>query len=389
MNESNNNQDNNIMPNNQPLHNNQNLNNNSYQKIQQSQNNLKPNIPKKTKLNLGLIIGVIIGIITIGIIIFVINNSNSNDNNKSTNNSTKKEDIVYYDNTRELKDSYIFEEAVSEFAFLVGNSTLIFKETEKTKLASVELVKTKYGELSPININYKQDIYTSLGDVYVGESNSSSLEEFETKLKKGILSDKITLNVESVKIIESNSDYVFASLTDKGAITSYKHYFAKKIGEKIYYIYHTSITELNDIKTNLLLNEFKEVFNCLSKDDKQTPYIQDKIMNVPVVLNKQIKDVNSIFSIVKSTNDYHDGFVMFTLDHIDNINLSYGANKRYKKIDWTKDLTSSIKYSNEDDKNIFGVVDNDLTQIFEINTIEEINTEKQFNNYINKFFDNK
>jgi len=54
--------------------------------------------------------------------------NNETSNNKTNNSETKA--IVYYDNSRNLKDTYTFKEAVSKFAFKVNETTLIFGEND-------------------------------------------------------------------------------------------------------------------------------------------------------------------------------------------------------------------------------------------------------------------
>lgn len=360
-------------------------NNNFYQ----TPNNIQP--PKKS--NLGLIIGIVAVVVVavIGIVLgsrLLFNNNNVSDDETSNNKSTDTK-VIYYDNSRNLKDNYTFKEAVNQFAFKVSESTLIFEENDKTTFYTLNLDNTIYDELMNIEFNYKQDIYTSLGTIYLGESNSTTLEEFKTNFENGILSDKTKWTIENVNIIDSNNEYVFASWTNKAAVTTNEYYFAKQIGNKVYYAYNTSLTTLNDKKISLLLEEFKEFFTCLKEDDGIEPYIYDKIINVPVVLNKKIKNVNFIYSISNNTsNGYLDGSVNFAESGVDFISLEYGASKHYDKIDWSKDFDSNMKYTQEDDKNIIGIKDNDNTQIFNVTIYSDknITNKKEFNSYISKYF---
>lgn len=334
----------------------------------------------KKKLLLGLMCGIfILGIAT---------GCGKNQSDVGQEN-TASSNIVYYDSSRNLKDIYTFKEALNKFAFKVSESTLIFEENDKTTFYTLSLDNTIHDELINVQFNYKQDIYTSLGVIYLGESNSSTLEEFKSNFESGILSDKTKWTVENVNIIDSNNEYVFASWTNKAAVTINGYYFAKQIGNKIYYAYNTSLTTLNDKKISLLLEEFKEFFTCLKEDDGIEPYIYDKIINVPVVLNKKIKDANSIYSISNNTgSSYLDGSVSFAESGVDFISLEYGANKHYDKIDWSENFDSNMKYTQEDDKNIIGIKDNNNTQIFNVTIYSDknITNKKEFNSYISKYF---
>jgi len=322
--------------------------------------------------------------------LLIITGCNNETSNNKTNNSETKE-IVYYDNSRNLKDTYTFKEAVSKFAFKVNETTLIFGENDKTKLETISSERTIHDELVNAQFNYKQDIYTSLGTLYLGESNSITLEQFKTNFNNGILSDKTKWKVENVKVIEETTDYVFASWTNKAFTTTNEYYFAKKIGNKVYYAYHSTMISYNDTKERLLLEEFKSLFTCLSEDDGKEPYIYDKIVNVPIVLEKKIKDAKYISSIINViTNDNLDGSVSFASEDGYYINLEYGASKHYDKIGWTKSFDSKIKYIQEDNKNIIGVIDND-TQLFEITIYSDkkITNTREFNSYISKYLTDK
>lgn len=66
------------------------------------------------------------------------------------------------------------------------------------------------------------------------------------------------------------------------------------------------------------------------------------------------------------------------------VEVHYDAEQLYNKIEWNKNLSSNIKYS--DENNFFGVKDNNITQIFNINKYENIDNEKSFNEYLTKFF---
>ena len=295
---------------------------------------------------------------------------------------------------RELKNVYTFNEATNQFAFLVNTSTLIFKEIEKVALGSITQTNTRYEELMNPEFAYKHDNNSIVYTLYLGESNSSSLEEFVNNFKNGILSDKIQLQVSNINIIETTEDYVFASWYQPTSSVGYEYYFAKKIGNRVFYAYKNDFTEFNDKKKSLILNGFKELFNSLSIDDEIEPYIYDKIINVPLVLNKKIMDYKLIFSIHNNRainelkSDYMDGSVSFDYNG-DYINVDYEATGYYDKINWSKNLDSKIKYSNEDDKITLGIKDGNLTQLFQFNIYSDnkITNAKEFNTYIDKVLD--
>lgn len=411
-------QGNNGIPNNQPLPNNQNINNtytqqaqinntNMYQQLINPQpqptntfesgnaNNLSFNSKLPKKMNLGLIVGIVAVVAVVGIgIVFgsKLLSNGGNDNSNNGNNSSSKVDVTYYDKDRELKDTYTFKEAVSKFAFKVNESTLIFEENDKTTLEHIMQEETKHNDLWNAQFEYKQDIYTSVGQIYVGESSATTLEEFVNNFKVGKLSENTTWEVENVNIVEANNDYVFASWTNKDLVTNYEYYFAKKIGSKIYYAYNSSVVSYNDTKFALLLPQFKEFFTCLKEDDGKEPYIYDKIMNVPIVLNKRIKNIDYIYGIINSDTGYIDGSVSFNKeDTTDFITIDYGADGYYNKIEWIKKLDSNIQYMREDSENFYGIKDNGIVQIIEIQNYDEneVKNLDELNEFMKEYLTNK
>lgn len=357
----------------------------------ENDNNQSFNNKPPKKINLGLIIGIVVLVVVIGAGVVFGSKLLSKDNNNSNDNSSNV-DINYYDKNRELKDTYTFKEAVSKFAFKVNNTTLIFEENDKTTFEWLMQDETIHNDLWNALFKYKQDIYTSLGEIYVGESSATTLEEFINNFKVGKLSDNTTWKVEDVNIIESNDDYVFASWTNKGLVTNYEYYFAKKIGNTIYYAFNSSVISYNDTKISLLLPQFKEFFTCLKADDGKEPYIYDKIINVPIVLNKKIQNVDYISGITNSDKGYIDGSVTFNKkDTTDFITIDYGADSYYTKIDWTKKLDSNIEYIRENSENFYGVKDNGNVQIIQIQNYDktEIKNLDELNSFMKEYLTNK
>lgn len=361
-----------------------------------SANNQSFNDKPPKKMNLGLIVGIVAVVAVVGIgVVFgskLLSNGGNSNNSNTENNGSSKVDVTYYDKDRELKDTYTFKEAVSKFAFKVNESTLIFEENDKTTLKHVQQDETIHNDLWNAQFEYKQDIYTSVGQIYVGESSATTLEEFINNFKVGKLSENTTWTVENVNIIESNNDYVFASWTNKGLVTNYEYYFAKKIGSKIYYAYNSSVVSYNDTKFALLLPQFKEFFTCLKEDDGKEPYIYDKIMNVPIVLNKRIQNVDYIYGIINSDTGYIDGSVSFNKDDTtDFITIEYGADGYYNKIDWAKKLDSNIQYTREDSENFYGIKDNGIVQIIQIQNYDEdeVKNLDELNRFMGEYLTNK
>lgn len=396
-------QGNNDVPNNQPL-NSQDINqdaNINQQPITQGPipqsintfeggavDNQNININSPKKINLGLIIGIVTVVVvaTIGIVFGSKILSNKEDDNK--NNNFSKE-LSYYDKTRSIKSTYTFDEAISKFAFKEYETTLVFQQNNNVKLSNIKL-----GNISNISFYYEKE--NSYFTFTFEESGSSNINEFVGNFKSGILGGgKRQTSFENIKILETNDEYVFISCQESGN-SSYKYYFAKQIGNKVFFAYsNRNLTELNDNKKSEMLNGFKELFSTLSSDDNKEPYISDKILNVPVVLNKQIKSYELIDTIqvvhpktsVLNYRDYIKGITTLYSSDTNELGIYYDAEKIYNKVEWTKELSSILKYSEED--NLFGIKDNNIVQMFQISKSENINDENKFNEYLNKFLINK
>lgn len=396
-------QGNNDVPNNQPL-NSQDINqdaNINQQPITQGPipqsintfeggavDNQNININSPKKINLGLIIGIVTVVVvaTIGIVFGSKILSNKEDDNK--NNNFSKE-LSYYDKTRSIKSTYTFDEAISKFAFKEYETTLVFQQNNNVKLSNIKL-----GNISNISFYYEKE--NSYFTFTFEESGSSNINEFVGNFKSGILGgEKRQTSFENIKILETNDEYVFISCQESGN-SSYKYYFAKQIGNKVFFAYsNRNLTELNDNKKSEMLNGFKELFSTLSSDDNKEPYISDKILNVPVVLNKQIKSYELIDTIqvvhpktsVLNYRDYIKGITTLYSSDTNELGIYYDAEKLYNKVEWTKELSSILKYSEED--NLFGIKDNNIVQMFQISKSENINDENKFNEYLNKFLINK
>ena len=139
--------------------------------------------------NILLVLLTVIGVAIIGVGAFMMmHNKESVDNDPNdVNNGNESTKVIYYDDSRELQDTYTFKEAISKFAFPVNETTLIFEANEKTTFDSIMRDKSIYNDAMNPKFNYEQDIDKSLGVMYLGESNATTLEEFETNFKQGIL----------------------------------------------------------------------------------------------------------------------------------------------------------------------------------------------------------
>ena len=321
---------------------------------------------------------------------------NGTKNNSETNITTN---VVYNDSSRNIKSTYTFDEATSQFAFKEYETTLVFKQNDNVKLSGITLSRP----LSNVVSFYYEKNDATYFTFQFEESSSTNVNEFVNNFKNGVLGGgKKPLSFENINIIESKDEYVFISCQQTGN-SSYSYYFAKQIGDKVFYAHYNSLFEVDDDekvgyqvainrgKSEMLIG-FKELFSALSIDDNKEPYICDKIMNVPIVLNKQIKNYEFIDSIqvvhsktsTANYRNYMKGFVTLYSEDNKRVEVHYDAEQLYNKIEWNKNLSSNIKYSDED--NFFGVKVNNITQIFNINRYENIDNEKSFNEYLTKFF---
>jgi len=347
--------------------------------------NSKP--PKK--MNLGLIIGIVAAVAVIGIgALLLFNKPSSQTNNNGTTNNNAN--VVYNDNSRNIKSTYTFDEATSQFAFKEYETSLIFKQTDNVKFSSISFKPLS----NVVSFYYEKDDATYFTFQFE-ESSSTNINEFVNNFNNGILGGgKSQLSFENIKILQSNDEYVFVSCQQKGN-SSYNYYFAKQIGNKVFYGHNNRRLESDDNTKSKMLIGFKELFNALSIDDNKEPYISDKILNVPVVLDKQIASYELISEIKlvhpKSSTAHYKNYMKGSVDLSNKeskyIVVDYDAEQLYNKVVWSETLNSKLKYSVED--NYFGIKDNNITQMFSISTSENINGEKSFNEYLNNFFINK
>lgn len=281
-------------------------------------NEVENNSFKKNKLI--LVVGIILCICIIAIIFLFRNKSNlsSNDNNSSTSSNG-----VYYDSSRKIKSTYTFDEATEKFAFVVDKSTLIFKKNDKVSLVFIQNQNNNnyYVDIRDIRFYYDitgEEIHnhsgSDVGTIKFGESDISDLEKFVNNFKTGNFRKDRTHNVKNIEVIESNKDYFIGSwIDDDDGFKLNEYYYAQKIGNKIYFAYRSSYSD-ESADFDLIVKEFKTLFSCLSEDDKQEPYIFDKILNVPII-NKKISSNDKIGAIENEKVYVESGYDEYSLKY--------------------------------------------------------------------------
>ncbi len=358
---------------------------NNNQSLLENQQNRMENI--KPKINIWGILA--IGVVTIIVAIIISTKLLSNKKNETLNNNiTENNQVSYYDKSRSINSTYTFDEATSKFAFKATMQeynkqstfdTLIFEEKDNLKLSRASRTISNNDDFN-IEFYYKYNQTISFNyDFY--QSDSNELNDFVEDFKK--LRD---VN----RIIELNNDYVYIEYKLMNFETDYC--FAKKIGNRVFY---ATTTINNDDKENeykLALIGFQELFNSLKNDNGKEPYLQDKILNVPMVLNKKIKNhnlIDAIITLIKQRNSfdlysqYKNGEVHLNDGKVKtSFYIYYDAEKYYKVIKWDKDITSNIK--NKDF--YYGITDGKLTQVFFIYPDIE-KTKKSIDEYLSVFLD--
>lgn len=201
------------------------------------------------------------------------------------------DNIRYLDDTRDLKDAYTFEEAVSRYAIRLYYSTVICNNCDDYTMTH-SFSCTDYGNnyYSCNNtIQLKEPVYLS-DDLVLQDTTFTTLAEFKSQLEDigfvCIEDARVRQNSEdfvSATIIEQTDDYIFASVETKDfsfSDTHYHYYFAEVIGNRVYLTWFRFIENNGkDPLTEDGLNEFKKfsllVFSHLEKDDgKRTVYLR-------------------------------------------------------------------------------------------------------------------
>ena len=233
------------------------------------------------------------------------------------------DNIRYLDDTRNLKDTYTLDEAVSRYAIRLYYSTIICNGCEDY-IMTHSFYCTDYGN------NYynchntvflKEPKYLS-DDLVLQDTTFTSLAEFKRQLEDTgyvCIEDarvrQYSEDLDSATIIEQTDEYVFASVQTKNYSYSYsdihyQYYFAEVIGGRVYLTWFRSYNNNGtDPLTDDGLNEFKKfsllVFSHLEKDDGKEPYIYDKFVNISWFGNSQLRSFNDIEQINTSNDTYH------------------------------------------------------------------------------------
>ena len=228
------------------------------------------------------------------------------------------DNIRYLDDTRDLKDAYTFEEAVSRYAIRLYFSTVICNNCDDYTMTH-SFSCTDYGNnyYSCNNtIRLKEPVYLS-DDLVLQDTTFTTLAEFKSQLEDigfvCIEDARVRQNSEdfvSATIIEQTDDYIFASVETKDfsfSDTHYHYYFAEVIGNRVYLTWFRFIENNGkDPLTEDGLNEFKKisllVFSHLEKDDGKEPYIYDKFVNIS--WGKEIRSFNDIYEIYTGSDTY-------------------------------------------------------------------------------------
>ena len=230
------------------------------------------------------------------------------------------DNIRYLDDTRDLKDTYTLDEAVSRYAIRLYYSTVICNNCDDYIMAH-EFQCTDYGNnyySCQNTVFLKEPKYLS-DDLVLQDTTFTSLAEFERQLKATgyacIEDARVRQHSEdyvSTTIIEQTDDYIFASVQTNDYSYSdnhYQYYFAEVIGGRVYLTWFRSND--NDGKEPLTddgLNEFKKfsllVFSHLEKDDGKEAYIYDKFVNISWFGDKHLRSFNDICRINTSSAAY-------------------------------------------------------------------------------------
>ena len=225
------------------------------------------------------------------------------------------ENIQYLDDTRDLKDKYTLDEAVSRYAIRLYNSTVICNGCEDYVMTH-SFRCTDYGnnyyECSN-NITLKAPEYLS-DNLELQDTTFASLSEFKKELEetgyvciKDYWARQWHEDLDSATIIEQTEEYVFASAQTKDSSYSdihYQYYLAEVIGGRVYLTWFRSYNENTTPLTDNELNEFKNlsllVLSHLEKDDGKEPYIYDKFVNISWFGDNKLRSFNDIESISTS-----------------------------------------------------------------------------------------
>jgi len=222
-------------------------------------------------------------------------------------------EITYYDPSRELKDSYTFKEATSKFAFPVSDTNLIFSDNGETGFN----LQFHYDENNKIvgDISFYESGYLPNSDnLILRETAYSSLNDFSDAFLAGnaeLTSALFNPTYKDFELIESTDEYmVFKNISETSSSSSSNLYFAKMIGDRVYYLVLSYFSEEQSLSDFIFVSE--GAFICLDVDDGKEPFIFDKISNVPLPGNRHF--VNTVDFTY--TTDYISLYAVDSTDRI-------------------------------------------------------------------------
>ena len=237
----------------------------------------------------------------------------------ASDNPKLPENVHYLDDTRDLKDTYTADEAVSRYAIRLYNSTVICNNCDEYIMHhSFHCTDYSYDVYQCDNTVFLKDTEYLSGDVTLQDTVFTSLSEFKQELEgPGLMCIKDAWarghseEFDKSTIIEETDEFIFASIEtiDFSNASHYQYYFAEEIGGRVYLTWYRTYNNSDIPMTDNQLGEFKKlsllVFDHLEKDDGKEPYIYDKFVNISWFGNSQLRSFNDIEQINTSNDTYH------------------------------------------------------------------------------------
>ncbi len=222
------------------------------------------------------------------------------------------ENIVYWDPSRDLKDAYTLEEATQKYAFIVDHSTLIYTACNELRM-SHEFYCADYGSSLFQNSNTVyflgadgKAIDGTVTDAYLKKPDYTSLTRFADDLGQIYVGnmgyyDPEDPNAPQVTIVELEDDHVFATVAEiyGGNKSNESLYYARTLDGKLFYTVFRNYSGKDDVTNQDRQNfvHYSEIlFDHLSPDDFDEPYIYDKLVNTPILGGKHITSFDHLRS---------------------------------------------------------------------------------------------
>ena len=212
----------------------------------------------------------------------------------ASDNPKLPENVHYLDDTRDLKDTYTADKAVSRYAIRLYNSTVICNNCDEYIMHhSFHCTDYSYDVYACDNTVFLKDTEYLSGDVTLQDTVFTSLSKFKQELEgPGLMCIKDAWarghseEFDKSTIIEETDEFIFASIEtiDFSNTSHYQYYFAEEIGGRVYLTWYRTYNNSDIPMTDNQLGEFKKlsllVFDHLEKDDGKEPYIYDKFVNL-------------------------------------------------------------------------------------------------------------